>query len=101
MTTTNEMVRQVNSQSLLRTFTRNVKAGLLRHRKAIFYGFTRVLVSTLLMVGFYGCVMGAMFYKDNLHEISLLFFAVSSGSLLLVACLVCFVASVRRAMFGE
>lgn len=95
MTTTNK------STSLLKLFGRNVKAGLLRHRKAIFFGFTRVLVSMLILLSFYGCVMGAIFYKGGLHEVSLLFFAVSSGSAVLSLCLICFVPSVRRAMFGE
>lgn len=98
MTTTNE---RMSKPSLLRTFSRNVKAGLLRNRRAIFYGVTRVIVSLLFALGLFSLFMGGLFYVDGLHEMSLLFFAVSGGIYLLVTCLLCFVVSVRRAMFFE
>lgn len=94
------MTTTTKQGSLLRLFGRNVKAGLLRHRKAIFFGFTRALVSMLILLSFYGSLMGMVFYNDGLHEVSLLFFAVSSGSAVLSLCLICFMPSVRRAMFG-
>lgn len=95
------MTTKTKLQSLLRLFGRNVKAGILKHRKTIFFCFTRALVSLLILLSFYGSLMGLVFYNDGLHEISLLFFAASSGSAVLSLCLICFVPSVRRAMFRE
>lgn len=90
-----------SKHSFLGVFMRNTRARVLRNRRVIYMGFTRLFISILFLTGFYGCVVGLMFYRDGLPDISVLFLGLASGSMLLALCLICFVPSVRRALFWE
>lgn len=92
---------KAKTNSLLTTFGRNVKAYVLKHRKTVYYGFVRVLICLLFGLSLMGMGVGGLCAVDGILDWGVVFFGFSTGTAMLALCAICFVPSVRRALFWE